>query len=114
MGVLDAIKEYRERKSMQRAKFKDAQEDLKIQRILEERQKSANERELERFHKKWREDKIKEELEEWREQEKNDVYFNHNPLNAQNIVKEGKFKILKQRNLFSNNHSILNQKNIFT
>ena len=48
------------------AKFKEAQEDMQIQKKLEERQKSSNERELERFYEEEREKSIKKNLEEFR------------------------------------------------
>ena len=50
MGLIqNLIKGMGENKKELKQKFKDAQQDLKIQTMLEERQKSANQRELERY-----------------------------------------------------------------
>ena len=89
---------------MQRAKkvlFKKAQEQLGIQKMLDDRQKSANERELERFQNEDREEQIKIDLEEARKVRQRDIHFNHNPLDVQNITKTGDFEVLKQRNIFA-------------
>ena len=48
------------------AKFKEMQEDFELRKKLAERQKSSNERELERFHEEEREKTIKKNLEEFR------------------------------------------------
>ena len=49
MGFLDLIKSWKDKQLERRQDFKDAEEQLKIQRLLEQRGKSSNERELERF-----------------------------------------------------------------
>jgi len=63
MGLLkDLIKGVSEDKKELKVKFKEAQQNQKVQRMLEEREKSSNERELERYFKEKREQDIKEKL----------------------------------------------------
>lgn len=81
-------------------KFREADEDFRIQRAIEERQKSANERELDRFEKEDREERIKEALEQWRKRRDNEIRFEHNPLNTPNITNHVDWEVLKERNMF--------------
>lgn len=51
-------------------KFKEMKEDDRLTRILEERKKSANERELEKRYEAIRQDKINSQLEKFRKKDK--------------------------------------------
>ena len=62
MAISDMLK----RNLVKSDKFKEAQENMQIQQKLEERSKSSNERELERFYEEEREKKIARNLEEFR------------------------------------------------
>ena len=101
MAFKDILNKMGEKGRAKKALFQKAQEQLDIQTMIEERQKSANERELERFHKEDREEQIKIDLDEHRKIRQRDINLNHNPLDVPNITRTGDFEVLKQRNIFS-------------
>ena len=107
MGVLDVFKRMKEDREVSKARFKEAEESQKIERILIERQKSANQRELERYLKEENEKVIKEELERVRIIRQKDIDFGHNSLNAKNVINN-------QKNIFKGKSTILNSKKLFT
>jgi hypothetical protein len=113
MGFKELLEKIGERKRERKERFKQADEDYRIQKMIEDRQKSANERELERFQKEEREVQIKELLEYHREKKDNDLKFNHNPLHTPNITKSD-YHILKEKNQFANNKNLFkNNKQLF-
>ncbi len=81
-------------------KFKEMQEDVRFQKVIVERQKNANERELEKFQEEERQETIKKRLIQFRKMRqeesnrttvlKSDFNVLHNPS-----------PILKQKNIFS-------------
>jgi len=73
--------------------FKAAEKEVKIQKIIEQRQKGSNERELERFVEEDRQRTIKEQLEQFRNKEKEKMRTN----------------IFKGKNIFKGHKSILHQ-----
>ncbi len=87
--------------------FKELQEHQQMENKLGEMQKSSNERELERYMKESREEKIKVQLENARKLRDKDATFNHNPLDVPNITGGTSWEVLKERNMFAN------QKNMF-
>jgi hypothetical protein len=103
MGIREYLESRKERRATSSARFKEAEEELKIHRILEERQKSANQRELERFMKEKNEETIKHELEEFRKQRDKEISFGHNPINTKNVIKG-------QKNIFKNKSNLLGSK----
>jgi hypothetical protein len=111
MGISDILNKWREKKSIERAKFKDAEEERKIERILNEREKSANRRELERFMHEKEEEAIKYELESFRKERQEDIEFGHQIINTKNIFKG-------QKKLFTNkptmkDKSVIKSKKLF-
>lgn len=95
------IKKMSERKSIDKKKYKEAESDMKIQRLLEERQKSANERELEKIMKQKREDNIKVQLDHIHKQQNSEMW-------------KSKVGVLdKGVSITRNDHPILKEKNIF-
>ena len=62
MGISDLFK----KRIAASARFKEAQEQRRIENTLNEREKSSDEREVERFHKEEREKSIKLELDDIR------------------------------------------------
>ena len=74
--------------------FAKAQKELKINKILEERQKSANERELDSRIEKEREERIKKELDRRRKIDTKELW-------TSNIFKNNK-NIMKGKNIFAN------------
>lgn len=81
-------------------KFKEMQENIRFQKIIEQRQKNANERELERFQEEEKQKAIKEKLEQFRKMRR---------------AESNKSTILKSDfNILHNSNPILRQKNIFS
>jgi hypothetical protein len=71
MGMLqEMIARFKQKSEKQKA----YEEDLSIQRRVEEKSKSANERELESYMKENRENKIKLQVERIRRQKMNNIY----------------------------------------
>ena len=128
MGFKDILKRMGEKNKARKQLLKDAQQQLRVQEIIEERSKSANERELNRFLKEEREENIKEQLDFHRKQRDKDIRFGHNPLDVQNITSETQWEVLKEKNMFAgrgnmfqgqssihkNNSSLLNNGNILS
>ena len=90
-------------------RFKQMQEDLRLQKTLEERQKSSNERELDRFYEEEREKTIKRNLEEFRqhrraEAQQTTVLAGDNQFKGKGNMMSGKASILV------NNNALLNSK----
>ena len=104
MGLIDVIRRMSEKKSISKQKFKTAQEDLRIQQLLEERQKSSNRRELERYMHEQEEAKIKQTLDSIRKKQQSETWSGKNTLINQkmNIMKNDN-PILKQKNIFLDN-----------
>lgn len=100
MGLKDLINKMSNKEEF-KAKLKQAQEDVKIQKTIEERQKSSNERELEKYMKQKREDKIKSELDKIHKQNNSEMW------KSKNLILGEKTTILK------NDRPILMEKNIF-
>lgn len=89
----------RERKEM----IRQMDQQLRARKLVEDRQKSANERELEKYMDEEREEKIKEALEVMRKRRQEDINFGHNPLDVPNITSKTEWEVLKERNLFADN-----------
>lgn len=88
-------------------RFKDMQREDRMGKVLEERKKNANERELERFIEEERQKQIKIALEQFRKKKKDEFFHGGNMLKQKNIFKGHKnilhqdFDILKGgENLF--------------
>ena len=102
MGLIsNLVKGIGKNKGEFKAKLKQAQEDLKIQNTLEERQMSSNERELLKHQKQIREDDIKKELDKIHKQQNSEMW------KSKNLILGQKTTILK------NDRPILMEKNIF-
>jgi hypothetical protein len=87
----------------------------RAEKIVTERSKSANQRELERLYKEEQDKQIKDELEYMRKKRQKDINFSHNPLATKFVMGKGDFEILKDKKLFANHRNMFsNQKNIFT
>jgi hypothetical protein len=99
MAIMDKIREWNEKKSLKSEKFKQMSEDYRLNKMLEERQKSANERELERYLKEEREKVIKEQLDKIRKQKNSESWKSNTFQSKANILKTDK-PILKEKNIF--------------
>lgn len=85
-------------------------EQLRMEKIVEDRQRSSNERELLRYQNEDREQLIKEHLEVARIKRQHSIDFEHQPLNAKNITKT-EHEILKDPNIFSKKSDMFTNQN---
>lgn len=101
MGIFkETLKNFGKGSKERKERFKELQQEDRLNEMLEDRKKSANERELERFQKEAREENIKEALNEFRKQRSQEDNFGHNILDAKNITNHSDFEILKTKNNF--------------
>jgi len=107
MGIADLIKKLGEKNKERKEKIRLLDEEIRLRKLVEDRMKSANERELERFIEEERQDNIKKALDRMRKKRINDINFKHNPLDIPNITNKISWEVLKEKNLFKK------QKNIF-
>lgn len=103
MTISEMIRNLGKNKKEFKEKLKQAQEEDKIQRVLEERKKSSNQREVERYMKEKEEEEYKMILDRIRKRKNRDLWSSSSG------------NILKQRtNVLHGGRSILKEKNIFT
>jgi len=113
--LLEKIRGKTEDKESLKEYIKELDKRTRAEKIVEDRSKSANQRELERLYKEEQDKQIKEELEYMRKKRSEDITFNHNPLATKFVMGKGDFEILKDKKLFANHRNMFsNQKNIFT
>jgi len=105
MGIRDFLERMRNKKS----KYKEFEEDQKVQEKFEERKKSSNERELERFMKEEREDNIKKELEEFRNKAKEKAQYGNQIIKVKNMFAPENNKV----SVLNSPRSVLNTENLF-
>ena len=108
-----AFKDFLKRSLAKDDEFKELQKQDRMQTILEERKKGANERELERFVEEERQKNIKENLEEFRKKRQEEFMHGNNILNQENIFKGHKSVLHQDRSALDNGKGILNDKNMF-
>ncbi len=113
MAFKEALIRMREKSNQRKELLKNAKLKDNVQTTVQERKKSANERELELFQKENREVQIKEELMKQRKIREDEINFGHNPLNAENIMAKKGHEILKADNIMSKGSNILNTPSIF-
>jgi hypothetical protein len=106
MGFKEIISKIGEKQRERKALLRQVDDEFRVQKMVEDRQKSANERELERFMKEEREDMIKQHLEIMRKKRDKEIKFGHNPLDTPNITNHVDWEVLKERNMFMNNGNI--------
>jgi len=113
MGKLqDILQNMGKDKSEFKEQLKQAQMNDKIERTIEERKMSSNERDLLKRMKQKREEGIKTKLDAIRKQENSENWKSKNSILAQetNILKNDR-PILKEKNIFMDNKSDIPFKN---
>ena len=100
------IKEFLKNRLSKTERFKEAEEERKINRLLDEREKSSNERELERYWKEKREERIKQQLDIVRKQKTRELWESNMFRNNKNIIK-GHDKIMTSDNMFMGKGNML-------
>lgn len=99
MGMMEVLRKMAEKKAVKKEKFREAQEDMQIQKTIEERQKSANRRELEKYYKEEEERRIKEELDKIRKQKTKEMWKGNTLERGSSILRNDR-PILKEKNIF--------------
>lgn len=113
MGIKDILQKAKEKKEAKKEIFRRMQEQDSLSTLLEERKKSANLRELERYYKENEEKSIKDQLDIARKERERDISFNHNPLDVKNITAHTEWEVMKEKNMFKGGRNMFaNQPNI--
>jgi hypothetical protein len=113
MGLLDSIRKWQERKSVKKEKYKEAEEEMKINKLLEERSKSNNKRELERFYREEEEEEIKKALEHIRMKKQRELWSGKNAMiNQKTTILDKGNPILKQKNIFKEAPNLFTKQHI--
>lgn len=100
MGIKEALVKIAERNAEKKRKFKQLEEDFLMRKKLEERQKSANERELERVMNERREAMIKTQLDKYRKEKRRELLKGNSLFNQGASILKEENPILKQKNIF--------------
>ena len=100
MSIMDMIRKWNENKKAKSEKFKEMQEDYRLQKMLLEREKSSNRRELEKFEFEQDEKMILQKLEEIRNQKNKDSWKGNN-FNSKNKIISN--RIQNEKSSFLNN-----------
>lgn len=107
MGILEKLRRgISEDKKEFKEKFKNAEQEMRVQKMLEERQKSANQRELERYEKEKFEKEIKNRLDQIHKQQTQQMW-------KSNMFKQKTNMLKNDRPILRDDRKILVQKNIF-
>jgi len=107
MGIKDMIQRFGEKGKARRELLHQIDQQVRMEKIIADRQLSSNERELNRLRNEEREEFVKEELDFRRKQRDNDIKFGHNPLDTPNITNHVDWEVLKEKNMFANNNNVL-------
>lgn len=110
MSFKEIIQRMGEKGKARKELLRRMDEQVRMEKIIEDRQKSSNERELLRYQNEDREAMIKEHLEFARKKRQRDIDFGHNPIDAENIIKT-EHEILKDPNIFSKKSNMFTNQN---
>jgi|TARA_R100000750_G_C2313587_1_gene83483 hypothetical protein len=102
MGVKEILARISQKRGEKKQKFQQMEEDFMLHKKLEERQKSSNERELDKYMEEAREAKIKQSLESFRNKQRDDTWRNNSMLSNQTSILKDERPILKEKNIFMN------------
>jgi len=101
------IKKWGEKKKINSEKYKELEEDYRLNKMLEERQKSSNQRELESYLKEQHEAEIKKQLDIVRKKRTQDAWRSNTVLGKGSSILKDDNPILKQKNIFKGNKNIM-------
>lgn len=109
MGIKDVLKKLFKKDE----KYKQLEHEMKIRKVLEQRQKNANERELERYMEEQRQERIKQQLKQIRKKRTHDWWTSNMFKGNQIFNSGGGSSILKQKNIFGLQSDNLKGDNMF-
>lgn len=101
MGFKEVLSKLGSRNKERKELLKRMLDQDKLESIVEERKKSSNQRELERYFKENQEKEIREQLQIARKARQDDISFNHNPLDVKNITAGTEWQVLREKNMFN-------------
>lgn len=110
MGFKDVLNKIGEKRKAQKELIKRMSDQVRFEKLVEDRQKSSNQRELERYMEEDRQIMIKERLEYARKKRSDEINFGHNPLDAKNIMK-AEWEVMKEKNQFSKKSDMFTNQN---
>jgi hypothetical protein len=113
MGFKEILQKMRDKNQEKKALLNQVQAEDKVETLVEERKKSANQREYERFVDEDNEEKYKQALKVLRRERRDDIAFNHNPAQVGNITNHSDFAIMKAKNITKGDNLFTNNKNLF-
>jgi len=115
MGIKEIVNGLKKKRDKKKEMLEQAKLQDNIQKKVEDMKKSTNERELEMLMEEEREKAIENKLKALKKRKKDDIRFNHNPLDTKNITNSTEWEVMKERNMFKNNNNMFaNEKNLFT
>jgi hypothetical protein len=106
MGLKDIISNFVSGKKETKEKFKKLQEDIRLHKMAEEREKSANQREVERYFREEKEKEFAEILDQIRKKKNKEMW-------STNMLKQKGTILNEDKNILHDDNPILKQKNIF-
>lgn len=106
------FKELFQRVGNRKEKFREAEDDVRISQGIQQKQKSANERELERFDNEKREVNIKKRLDAFRKERnqelfRNDLFKQENIFKGKSTVLNNDFNVMKGDGTFMKKGNML-------
>ena len=110
MGVKELLSKLTGNGNKNREMVNQMADQIRMERIANERQLSPNERELLRIRNEDREESIKEQLSYARKRRQDDIDRGHNPLDTKNIMK-AEWEVLKEKSQFSGKSNMLKGEN---
>jgi len=107
MGIMNVVRKWKERNSEKSEKFKELQEDDRLQTMLEERKKSNNQRELEKYYRDKQEEQYKKAIDKIHQQQSSDSWKGKQLFTGQkNIMKS-------EKNILNNDRKGVLEKSMF-
>ena len=113
MTIMDAIRRFTGRNDELKAKMAEVAQNRKVEKTLDDREKSSNERELESHINEAREAHIKEQLDIIRKKKQHEHWTGNNLLKSGTSILHEDSPILKQKNIFKGNKNIFKEKGMF-
>ena len=110
MGIREMIQNMGAKGKERKEMIRQMDEQIRMEKIVQDRQRSSNERELLGYEDEDREAMIKERLELARKKRDRDINFNHNPIDAKNIMK-AEWEVLREKSQFSGKSNMFTNEN---
>ena len=104
---MDIVRKWKEKNTEKSERFKEMQEQDRLETMLQERKKSANQRELEAHYKKLQEDDIKAQLDRIRKQRTKESWKSKPLFNGKTTI------LHTDKSALSNGNTMFSKSNMF-